>query len=336
MQRNHACPQLSPASAPRRTYMATRMAGPWLAALALLAGCETADAPSTPKADATSSSGDAGGDAAEWVPVDPHACKERCGNGQIYVLDFVTVSAADTNGVAPGFDLDGLQSKAGDQGSCGFDDLTNQYGDSGVDNQYAFVARVLPSQVADTLPGALATSIATGGMSLLLEEVGPAGVADGAAPKALVIRKGTGQPLLGTDGKILEDQSFALEPQPVLGVADTLRWDGSGVRTEPFTFQFKMLFVDKNLSFTFHKARLRYAPDGKGGIVGELGGIVTMDELNGLLGFLGGCDEPLREQLAAMVPGFADITLDPAQPCGAFSMGFSFHGVQAHLQQTAQ
>lgn len=299
---------------------------------ALLVGCEPADDPATAKADA----GSVSDDAAVWVPVDPHACKERCGNGQMYVLDYVTVLAADSSGVAPGFDLDGLQSKASDEGSCGFDDLTNQYGDSGVDNQYAFVARVLPSQVADTLPGALATSIATGGMSLLLEEVGPQGVAEGAAPNALVIRKGTGQPLLGTDGKILEDQSFALEPQPVLGVADFLSWDGSGVRTGPFTFQFKMLFVDKNLSFTFHKARLRYGPDGKGGIVGELGGIVTMQELNGLLGFLGGCDQPLREQLEALVPGFADITLDPAEPCGAFSMGFSFHGVQAHLQQSAQ
>lgn len=312
---------------PRRAALALA------AVLALLGGCDAdADAPAAPKADTANGSDDA----AAWIPVDPFQCPDRCGDGQVYVLDFVTLAPADANGVAAGFDLDGLQSKAGEDGSCGFDDLKNQYGDAGVDNQFAFVARALPSQVADTLPGALATSIATGGMSLLLEEVGPAGLGAGTAPAALVIRKGTGQPLLGTDGKILEDQSFDLEPQPVLGVADTLTWDGSGVRTAPFTFQFKMLFVDKNLSFTFHNARLRYGPDGKGGISGELGGMVTMEELNGLLGFLGGCDEPLREQLEALVPGFADATLDPAVPCGAFSMGFAFHGVQAHMRRKAQ
>ena len=296
-------------------------------------GC---DSDSSTKAAADAGQKDSQESDVPWIPVDPFACPNRCGSGQIYALDHITLLPADSSGVAAGFDLDGLNSDHGDGTGCGFADLKNQYGDAGIDNQFGAILKLLPTQVGDTLPGALATSIAAGGLTVLMEEVGPSGVADNAAPKAVVIRKGLGVPLLGTDGKLLESQSFGLEPDPVLVVMDQLAWDGTGVRGGPHAMKFRMLFVDKNLGFTMRVARMRYESDGKGGIQGEIGGIVTLDEVMGLVGLLGGCDEPLREQLAEVAPSFADSTLEPGGACEGFSMGFSFHGVPAHLLQTAR
>lgn len=296
-----------------------------------LAGCDAATpAGGTDTTGADVSTADAAADV-PYVPVDPHSCPHRCGAGQIYVLDQITLLPVDASGVAAGFDLDGYESTYDTEIGCGFADLHNSLGEGGVDNQFAAITKLLPSQVGDTLPAALATSIAAGGLTMLFEEVGPAGVADGKTPAALVVRKGTGVPLLGTDGKLLEDQSFGLEPSPVLAVVDNLVQDGAGVRGGPLLLHFRMLFVDKNLGFDLRHARLRYEPDGNGGIRGEVGGIVNLKEVMGLVDLLGGCDQPLHDQLADLVPNFADSRLEPGGPCEAFSMGFGFHGVPAHL-----
>ena len=292
-------------------------------------GCAAESLPSRAASDTATA--ELAGAETRQVAVDPHSCPLRCGNGKLYALDEIAILPADASGVAPGFDLDGVVSTADSAVGCGFADLRNAQGEGGVDNQFAKIAKLLPSQVFDTLPAALATSIAAGGLTVLLEEVGPSGVGQGAAPQALVIRKGLGVPLTGTDGKLLESQSYSLEPAPVLGVADALTWDGTGVRGGPITLLFRMKFVDKYLSFAFRQTRLRYQSDGHGGISGELAGIVTLPELMGLVDLLGGCDQPLHDQLVDIVPVFADSRLQTGGPCDGFSMGFAFHGVPAFL-----
>lgn len=265
------------------------------------------------------------------APADLATCPTRCGDGAQYVLDELTLLPVDASGVAAGFDLDGEASDAGSPKGCGFADVRNRYGEAGVDNQFAKILKILPSQVGDTLPAALATAISAGGLTLLFEEVGPGAIAQGVAPRGVVVRKGTGQPLLGTDGKVLSSQSFGLEADPVLGIFDGLVQDGKGARGGPVRLKFRMLFISTPLAFEFRHARIRYEPDGQGGIRGEIGGIVTMEEVLMLTNYLGGCDQPLREQLRELAPLLADARLETGGPCQGFSMGFHFHGVPAYL-----
>ncbi len=295
---------------------------PWLLLFAVL-GCSDGDA------DAPADAGVDGG--ADATAKDPKTCRQRCGDGALFVLDQLTLLPADVSGVAAGFDLDGSVSASSSAVGCGFEDLKNRYGDAGVDNQLAKILKLLPPQVGETLPGALATAISAGGLTVLLEEVGGGSFASGGHPQALVIRKGTGKPLLGADGKLLRSQSFGLESDPVLAIVDPLTPDGEGGRGGPMLLKFRMLFISTHLGFDLHSARIRVEPDGKGGIRGEIGGIVTMQDLMGLIGLLGGCDQPLNDQLSELAPVFADSRLRTGGPCSAFSMGFSFHGVPAYL-----
>ena len=312
----------------------TRMSASWaslrtrLRCLAFLAALGCSDGGDDPSADAGIDSG------VDVVAPDPKSCPQRGGDGALCALDELTLLPADALGVAAGFDLAGAVSASSSAVGCGFDDLKNRYGDAGVDNQLAKILKLLPSQVGATLPGALATAISAGGLTMLLEEVGGGSLASGGHPKAMVIRKGSGKPLLGADGKLLRSQSFGLEPDPVLAIVDPLTPDGAGARGGPQLVKFRMLFISTHLGFDLHNARIRVEPDGKGGIRGEIGGIVTMEDLMGLIGLLGGCDQPLNDQLSELAPVFADSRLRAGGPCSAFSMGFSFHGVPAYLLES--
>ena len=269
--------------------------------------------------------------AAKPAPADLATCPTRCGEGAQYVLDELLLLPVDASGVAAGFDLDGEASSADSLKGCGFADVRNRFGESGVDNQFAKILKILPTQVGDTLPAALATAISAGGLTLLLEEVGPGAIGQGSPPRAMVVRKGTGQPLLGTDGKLLSSQSFGLEADPILGIFDGLVQHGEGVVGGPTRLKFRMLFISTPLAFEFRHARIRIEPDGQGGIRGEIGGIVTMEEVLTLTNYLGGCDQPLRNQLRELAPLLADARLEPGGPCKGLSMGFTIHGVPAYL-----
>jgi hypothetical protein len=243
------------------------------------------------------------------------------------VLDRVDLLLVDKNGVAPGFDLDGHVSTSRTEVGCGFGDLRNRWGDSGVDNQFAKVLNLLPPQVGSTLPGALDTALAAGGMTMIVE---PTIGANGLITQIRIVR-GKGVPLLGTDGRILPSQTFALDDDPVLATADLVASDGETWFSNPFLLQFRMLFIASFVAFDMQQARIRLEPDGHGGVFGEFGGIVSLEQIIGLTALLGGCDATLSQRIKDLAPVFADASLASPGACDAITMGFRVHGVPAYL-----
>lgn len=301
----------------------------WLAAALALPSCAGADVDSGSDATPGAAAGaDAGADAT-GLPADPAACEGVCG-GKLYVLDSLTLSAPGADGKAAGFDLDGETSTAKTPLGCGFSDLTGHGGQPGVDNQFAKVLKILPSQVASTLPDALMTSIRAGGLTVLLEEVG----APGMPTWAVVLREGKGKPLLATDGSMLPNQTFQLSDSPMLGHSTTLQTEGEFVVSAPFELQFRMIFVATPLAVVLHNAQIRLRSDGAGGLVGEVGGIISVADALVLVGAIGGCDQLLHDQLMEAVPAMADVQRTPGGACDGLSVGFGLHAVPAFVFDT--
>ncbi len=284
-------------------------------------GCSDSNGASA-SADATTDVGAGPGLDAAPLPDDPSTCEGVCG-GKLYVLDALTLIPPDDAGKVAGFDLDGETSTAKTPLGCGFADLLGHGGQAGVDNQFAKVLKILPVQVASTLPDALMTSIRAGGLTVLLEEVG----APGAKTWAVVLREGKGKPLLATDGSMLPNQTFSLSDSPLLGVSTSLQTEGDFVVSAPFELQFRMIFVATPLSVVLHKAQIRLRSDGDGGLVGEVGGIVSIADALVLVSAIGGCDQMLHDQLVELVPAFADVQQTPGGACDGLSVGFGFHAV---------
>ena len=226
-------------------------------------------------------------------------------------------------GLVAGFDLDGETSTAKSPLGCGFGDLQGHGGQLGVDNQFAKVLKILPVQVASTLPDALMTSIRAGGLTVLLEEVG----APGASTWAVVLRDGKGKPLLTTDGSMLPNQTFSLSESPLLGYSTTLQTEGEFIISAPFELKFRMIFVATPLAVVLHNAQIRLRSDGDGGLVGEVGGIISIADALVLVGAIGGDDQLLHDQLVELVPAFADVQQTPGGACDGLSVGFGFHAV---------
>jgi hypothetical protein len=244
-----------------------------------------------------------------------------------YVLDRVDMLAVNSEGIAPGFDLDGMVSTAKSADGCGFPDVRNRWGEPGVDNQFAKVLNLLPPQVGSILPGALDTALAAGGMTMIVE---PGYDTDGRVVEVRILR-GSGVPLLGTDGRILPSQSFALDDDPLLGTAAIAPTAGDTWTSEPFLLRFRMLFISTDVAFDLQQARLRLVRGEDGELHGDVGGVVSLEHVLKLAGLIGGDDEGLSEQIATLAPALADASLSAQGACDALTMGFRVHGVPAYL-----
>ena len=121
------------------------------------------------------------------------------------VVSLLDVPKAN-DGIAPGFDLDQYTSDLSDGRSCYKSDLVAPDGTRGVDNQLATLVPLLDLEGEGALGGLIQQAINDGRLLLLfqLHEMD-----DGT--RSLIIRRGQDNPLLGTDGLILSDQTLALE-----------------------------------------------------------------------------------------------------------------------------
>src|SRR5690606_27888456 len=112
-------------------------------------------------------------------------------------------------------------------------DLTSPDGSPGIDNQLVAVLDRMPVQVATILPEAMQYAVDEGRMSILIEVVGAPDLSvDG--PVGLVFRLGAGRPAAGFDGRILPQQTFELDEDPLLGTATTGMIEGDVLRAGPF------------------------------------------------------------------------------------------------------
>ncbi len=267
-------------------------------------------------------------------PSDTAAAPPPYFDGDLYVLENSRVNVVRKMrftsllepGRAQGFDLDGKNSPAGEEASCGHGDLLGPNGETGVDNQLAKIWSDLAPLVGTQVDALLQGAINEGRVLIMLELVGVDDLRNDPSV-TLNVYRGLADPDLGTFGLISPDQTFALDyAKPVSTVENVAIVDGV-LEAGPVTLQIPIAILDLDIvaELYFGRAHLELAEDGT--FSGYLGGALNLDEVITALLETGASAE--TELVKPLFEANADMERVDGV-CTFFSMGITVEGTRAY------
>ena len=247
------------------------------------------------------------------------------------VVDTMGFAVADENGAVPGFDLDGRASLEGESESCGYGDFTDPEGRTGIDNRLATLVPLFELAGIGAAEGLIQGAIKDGGLIIMFQVDGVDDLAND-PEVTLMLRAGTGVPLLGTDGLLLAGQTFALHPESPDSQAPVARITDGVLEAGPFTARLPIQVFGVSYVLTMHDARIRARWTEDGGLVdGVLGGAVPYAELLEV-GRLAAMDDASVLPAIELIFGSAlDMQPDADGNCTRISGAFRFTAVSGFL-----
>lgn len=264
---------------------------------------------------------------------DSGALDATCGDpaeSWVGVATYMYFAHQDEDGHSVGFDLDGVVSDGSGPHDCGKADLTSPDGTPGIDNAISGMLPALEATEASAVEGLIQDSILTGELLLLVElsrldESTDDGCVDGA------LYRGVGQPMVGTDGQLLDSQTFAVSPDQAPALMPGVELVDGAVDMGPFEFQLPLQILDVELDFHVQDAwmHLELAPDE--GFSGWFGGVIPLSDILVIAqeDDLGSTAD-LIEQLVTLA---ADIDATEEGACDGLSVVFELEGRRAFLYE---
>ena len=255
---------------------------------------------------------------------------ERTGDAEtrVAVVSTLLFGRRD-DGVAWGFDLDGRVSDDRDAEGCYQEDLVDPEGRDGVDSAFSKLVPVLELTEAAAVEGLIQDSIASGEL-LLLAEV--SGIDDPLDDDCVDVRlwRGAGVPMLGTDGAILDYQTFPTDPDQAPGEVLCAQLIDGVVEARPFELALPIQVLDRSLIFTMKDAGLRVDLNDPEAPFGHFGGGVPIAEIIDIVDDDGALAE-IRDLVIELVEGNADLDPDSDGQCQQLSIVFEFGATPAYL-----
>jgi hypothetical protein len=234
--------------------------------------------------------------------------------------------AQERDGVSPGFDLDGVVSTYDDARGCRQSDFMSPDGAPGIDNQLGGLIPLLDLVGEGALQAFIQNAIDEGRLLVMPHLVRRAGRLD------LSVLRGADQPLVGTDGHLLGEQTLALSPdKTVLGEFEGATLEDGVLTAGPFDLNLPVVVFDILYDVHLADARLelRFGPDGVGH--GVLAGSSTIEELTQLAKTAGErADVDLVALIGGVLEDVADLDRDPQGRCHALSAVATFETVPAY------
>ena len=220
-------------------------------------------------------------------------------------------------GISAGFDLDASVTAPGGPTGCGVGDHVDPDGTTGIDNAFAGLMPFLDSTEAAALEPLLQQKINEGELTLLIEI---AGLDDTEQDDCVAVRmlRGSGLPQLGTDGLILEDQTFELdETVQVLPSVEGAVTDGV-LEVRGISFDLPVVVFDFDMVLELTDAALRLDLADNGTAAGVLGsGFRWQPLLEELL--TTPIDITLQKALPVLIAQLADLRPDEEGVCQELS-----------------
>ena len=143
--------------------------------------------------------------------------------------------------------------------------------------------------------------------------------------------RGEGTPFIGTDGEILDAQSFARSDITEPALVNQTRIQNNTIKVDNLNYTLELQVLDEYVSFNLQKGSLyaQWTPNGE--VSGYFGGAVSLDDFTPLtsLNDIGSVGTLLDGLLASA----ADMDLDDDGTCDAITIMFEFEGVQAFFYQ---
>lgn len=234
----------------------------------------------------------------------------------------------DPVGVGPGFDLDGRVSDATDGQGCNKPDLVSPDGSlDGIDSAFSALVPVLEATEAAAVEGLIQDSIKAGELLLALELTGVDDLQDDDCVSMSMVRA-DGIPMIGTDGELLDAQTFERHPDIAPGVTEEA-WIADGVfEARGMTMRLELQVLDEFLEFDVASGQIRGTLNPDGSMTGVFAGGIPVEQI--LYEFDIG-DIDIADLIATAVPAAADLYNPETGECDAISITFEYDSVPAYL-----
>lgn len=250
------------------------------------------------------------------------------GPAETWLVQSLTFAGRAPDGTVEGFDLDGIVSPDGDPAGCGHADATAADGTPGIDSAFTGIWAALENTEAGAVEGLVAQSIANGELLLLFTVEGaPADGSDG--PVRVVVQRGAGAPLLGTDGLLLDGQTIASDGAPPVVIEGGARQAGV-VEARPFAMDLPLQVLDVAVSFGMVDGALRIVPGPDGRVSGHFAGAVPTTDILRIVQEEQDLEE-IRPLVEGLVAAAADLQPQGDGTCAALSITFAFTAVPAFV-----
>jgi len=247
----------------------------------------------------------------------------------LVVFDTLSFTEIAEDGTAPGFNLDGVVSDADDKGSCGQPDYVSPEGVEGIDNQLAKLVPLFELFGIGAASAYIQGAIEEGGLLILLQVDGVDSI-ENDDEVTVMVRTGAGNPLLGTDGKLLTGQTFHLHPETPDSFAQTAYIEDGVLHAGPFDARLPVVVLGMQYELTFYGALLRAEWTYDGSLHGGLlGGAATLDDLYGIGETAAADDGSVLPAIKAVVEGAGDLEPNEDGECQKMSAAMAFTGVSA-------
>jgi hypothetical protein len=257
---------------------------------------------------------------------------ETCSSGDtlVFVMNTISWARRDENDVVWGFDIDDLDSDEGDSDGCNHQDLEDPMGNTGIDNSISGLLPVMDLTAAISVEGLIQDSINTGELLLMLEL---RGFGDEPMDEDCIdveILRGEGVPMVGTDGAILDHQTFSRSEDIASSKVDSVPMADGGFVAKPLSMELPVDILDKNLIFPMTKGGVGGFLHEDGEMHGYFGGAVPVEYVREVVSF-DDVGAELTELMLGLLATAADIAPNEDGECQELSVAFEFTAIPAYL-----
>jgi hypothetical protein len=254
---------------------------------------------------------------------------DSCEGGETYtwVMTGMFYTRRDDNNNVAGFDLDDHVSDAGDDEGCGHADLEDPDGNEGIDNAFSGIVPALEATEAAAVEGLIQDSISQGELLLLFQLTGVDDpMNDDCA--SLSVYRGEGEPMIGTDGTILDSQSFSRSALPPNSTIEQVSIVDGRIEARGLEMVLPIQILDVALTFNIDDAAIQLdIAEDLSGVSGFFSGGVPVEDILVLTE-----EEDIGDITAlvkTLVTGVADLFPDEDGVCQELSIAFEVEATTA-------
>jgi len=233
----------------------------------------------------------------------------------VFVIDQILFARRGDEGTW-GFDIDEQDSSPLDSQGCFHEDLTDPMGNKGIDNALSGIVPALELTEAAAVEPLIDEAIRNGNLQFVLE----------IKEEEITIHRGIGAAMVGTDGRILDSQSFAVEAEPLQTLPFVLDQETS--LAKGLEFPLGVSVMGKDIHLHMYNGGLRWSAQEDGTLFGVLGGGIPTVNLIDITAIE---EVGPNELFRSFIEDTADLFPDDEGKCQYFSAAFTFHAIPAFL-----
>lgn len=251
-------------------------------------------------------------------------CDDR-GDERMVVLQTLSFVRQEA-GVSDGFDLDGAVTADGGASGCGIPDQVAPDGTPGIDNAFAYLLPALELTEAAAVESLIQQAIDDGRLLVTVELAELDDDVDDDCVD-LVVGRGAGVPMVGTDGRLLPGQTIERDlTVPTYAVDDAVLADGTF--EVPLRISLPITVFDVELDFQLLDGRLRGVLADDGTMSGVFAGGADVAYLLQIAAEEN-VDPALHDIVAGLLGLWSDLAQDETGACTQVSVTFAFEAVPA-------